>query len=111
MRVRKGRAECSQAFIVRLEFVYVNYWRYSLVIFAGGRRHRRLQGDWSSDVCSSDLLEQRLGHRAGPGRVGFGREHLGIVAKHLEIEHLVGGEAPETGCREAGGKEQDGAAG
>src|SRR5256885_4813875 len=25
-------------------------------IFASRRRHTRLQGDWSSDVCSSDLL-------------------------------------------------------
>src|SRR5205807_2719868 len=24
------------------------------------RRHTRLQGDWSSDVCSSDLLSGRL---------------------------------------------------
>src|SRR5688500_19512741 len=23
------------------------------------RRHTRLQGDWSSDVCSSDLMEKR----------------------------------------------------
>src|ERR1039457_4525102 len=26
-----------------------------LVIFSRRRRHTRLQGDWSSDVCSSDL--------------------------------------------------------
>src|ERR1039457_7355173 len=25
--------------------------------FSSRRRHTRLQGDWSSDVCSSDLLE------------------------------------------------------
>src|SRR5256885_13087372 len=25
------------------------------IIFASRRRHTRLQGDWSSDVCSSDL--------------------------------------------------------
>src|SRR5256885_4494081 len=29
--------------------------------FSSRRRHTRLQGDWSSDVCSSDLL-----HRPGP---------------------------------------------
>src|SRR6266446_7886498 len=28
--------------------------------FSSRRRHTRLQGDWSSDVCSSDLL---AGHR------------------------------------------------
>src|SRR5256885_8741050 len=27
--------------------------------FSSRRRHTRLQGDWSSDVCSSDLAETR----------------------------------------------------
>src|SRR5256885_4474613 len=27
--------------------------------FSSRRRHTRLQGDWSSDVCSSDLLEEK----------------------------------------------------
>src|SRR5256885_13208199 len=27
-------------------------------LFSSRRRHTRLQGDWSSDVCSSDLLWQ-----------------------------------------------------
>src|SRR5256885_8726406 len=26
--------------------------------FSSRRRHTRLQGDWSSDVCSSDLLDR-----------------------------------------------------
>src|SRR5205807_7258454 len=29
--------------------------------FSSRRRHTRLQGDWSSDVCSSDLLIQFTG--------------------------------------------------
>src|SRR6266566_6882603 len=28
--------------------------------FSSRRRHTRLQGDWSSDVCSSDLIEKAL---------------------------------------------------
>src|ERR1022692_4140548 len=28
--------------------------------FSSRRRHTRLQGDWSSDVCSSDLCRRRL---------------------------------------------------
>src|SRR5256885_6004269 len=28
---------------------------YSVFFFSSRRRHTRLQGDWSSDVCSSDL--------------------------------------------------------
>src|SRR6266566_9044969 len=45
--------------------------------FSSRRRHTRLQGDWSSDVCSSDLATgppsgapagQRAGRRALPRR-------------------------------------------
>src|SRR5256885_12390227 len=31
--------------------------------FSSRRRHTRLQGDWSSDVCSSDLQKGQLTHR------------------------------------------------
>src|SRR5256885_16452715 len=31
-----------------------------LYFFSSRRRHTRLQGDWSSDVCSSDLVVERL---------------------------------------------------
>src|SRR5256885_3627975 len=30
--------------------------REAVFFFSSRRRHTRLQGDWSSDVCSSDLL-------------------------------------------------------
>src|SRR5256885_5500477 len=33
--------------------------------FSSRRRHTRLQGDWSSDVCSSDLADLRGQRRAG----------------------------------------------
>src|SRR5256885_10868604 len=29
-----------------------------IFFFSSRRRHTRLQGDWSSDVCSSDLTDQ-----------------------------------------------------
>src|SRR5688500_8785978 len=32
--------------------------RSRLLVFSSRRRHTRLQGDWSSDVCSSDLAER-----------------------------------------------------
>src|SRR6266850_4439129 len=32
---------------------------YIFFFFSSRRRHTRLQGDWSSDVCSSDLLDGR----------------------------------------------------
>src|SRR2546426_154052 len=31
------------------------YSSYLIFFFSSRRRHTRLQGDWSSDVCSSDL--------------------------------------------------------
>src|SRR5256885_4712706 len=37
--------------------------------FSSRRRHTRLQGDWSSDVCSSDLRTQASG-RKGCDHVG-----------------------------------------
>src|ERR1039457_2434718 len=38
--------------------------------FASRRRHTRLQGDWSSDVCSSDL-ERAVGYKAATLTVTF----------------------------------------
>src|SRR5690348_18199168 len=32
----------------------------SFFFFSSRRRHTRWTGDWSSDVCSSDLLQRRL---------------------------------------------------
>src|SRR2546426_4547955 len=34
----------------------VDLSRFFFFFFSSRRRHTRLQGDWSSDVCSSDLL-------------------------------------------------------
>src|SRR2546426_11794650 len=36
-----------------------------MFFFSSRRRHTRLQGDWSSDVCSSDLYPARAGLRRG----------------------------------------------
>src|SRR2546426_9293558 len=68
--------------------------------FSSRRRHTRLQGDWSSDVCSSDLLdglrhldqlveEQRaaVGGFEQPGLVAHrAREGALAVAEHLGLE-------------------------
>src|SRR6266566_1190662 len=35
-----------------LNIIWVNFFFF---FFSSRRRHTRLQGDWSSDVCSSDL--------------------------------------------------------
>src|SRR5256885_6083537 len=41
--------------------------------FSSRRRHTRLQGDWSSDVCSSDLAVLRKYGRRKDGCEGAGR--------------------------------------
>src|ERR1039457_664165 len=33
--------------------------KWAVFFFSSRRRHTRLQGDWSSDVCSSDLSRRR----------------------------------------------------
>src|SRR5256885_3875032 len=43
--------------IVRMSFCF---------FFSSRRRHTRLQGDWSSDVCSSDLPDRRFRRQRRP---------------------------------------------
>src|SRR5262249_58858866 len=62
-------------------------WWAVFFFFSSRRRHTRLVSDWSSDVCSSDLLGDLLGARAreqlvellGPRGLRGGR--------HLERAH------------------------
>src|SRR5256885_12444805 len=54
--------------------------------FSSRRRHTRLQGDWSSDVCSSDLKVGRIPQHAG--RPEWGGRPPGQT--HEELSVLVG---------------------
>src|SRR3989454_6541793 len=70
----------SVVFVCVSLFLYVfvfssfdHVFLYFFFFFSSRRRHTRLQGDWSSDVCSSDLgarAEGALGVRSGAGRLG-----------------------------------------
>src|SRR5256885_10103750 len=53
-----------------------------LVVFSSRRRHTRLQGDWSSDVCSSDLLPGVPQLRIGGAHVRAG-EHVQVIEVRL----------------------------
>src|SRR5205807_3205245 len=53
-----------------------------LFFFSSRRRHTRLQGDWSSDVCSSDLASL---DRPGGNTTGFLAIEYSIVGKWLEL--------------------------
>src|SRR5256885_11933136 len=55
--------------------------RSSVCFFSSRRRHTRLQGDWSSDVCSSDLLK---GFRPGKAPFAVVRKQFGERV-HAEV--------------------------
>src|SRR5688500_19577821 len=57
---------------------------YKSFFFSRRRRHTRLQGDWSSDVCSSDLLYSQLWTTSDRLCNPLHLEHLNDVA-NLEI--------------------------
>ena len=52
---------------------------FSSFFFSSRRRHTRLQGDWSSDVCSSDL-EKEWGSNTKPVRNIFGELKTNFIA-------------------------------
>src|ERR1039457_771058 len=57
--------------------------RSIIFFFSSRRRHTRLQGDWSSDVCSSDLVDWT------DNTVSFVRKKTGVpVLVHLGGEAL-----------------------
>src|SRR5256885_6739232 len=45
--------------------------RFHLFFFSSRRRHTRLQGDWSSDVCSSDLDDSPVNTGRVTGTTNF----------------------------------------
>src|SRR5688500_15339932 len=53
-KIKRGERECREA---RYEREHPPYCFF----FSSRRRHTRLQGDWSSDVCSSDLSPASCG--------------------------------------------------
>src|SRR5207248_4999508 len=67
--------------------------------FSSRRRHTRSYGDWSSDVCSSDLISRpsrSRGWLAGPGRPGYPGGRPGPAAHRGRARLEAGGE-PDPG--------------
>ena len=56
--------------------------------FSSRRRHTRLQGDWSSDVCSSDLL--RADTSIEKSLMSMGSKLASDAAKTKDVEILKG---------------------
>src|SRR5690348_17723091 len=65
--------------------------RMAVFFFSSRRRHTRWTGDWSSDVCSSDLgqSEQALGKR-----VALVTAHRGLLVEDRAQELFHHGVAP-----------------
>src|SRR5256885_13750510 len=101
----------------------------AVFFFSSRRRHTRLQGDWSSDVCSSDLEDQvdqvrdRADDREGEDRRGRksgraawrGRGEKSVVAvslkkkkRHRTVVSLTRAKAEHTGTGETGRPRGDG---
>src|SRR6266850_5092500 len=63
-----------------------------IFFFSSRRRHTRLQGDWSSDVCSSDLSAKAVRHarpRATEFRCNLGEALLLYVSLGIHVQHGV----------------------
>src|SRR5256885_2819647 len=69
-----------------------------LFFFSSRRRHTRLQGDWSSDVCSSDLLAA-FGLLQLAGDVLVRDHHLGdLLLLQEPLELAVGQDLDRLGA-------------
>src|SRR2546426_2632708 len=70
--------------------IHVGY----MFFFSSRRRHTRLQGDWSSDVCSSDLpwlielAARPIGGRCS-GALRFGSREQGAGSSWVSLEEVV----------------------
>src|SRR5256885_4377231 len=67
----------------------------TIFFFSSRRRHTRLQGDWSSDVCSSDLLNRLKKklikrHKKNVTQRKFYRTNERIFAHTLRVLDSVG---------------------
>src|SRR5437879_13349783 len=80
--------------------------------FSSRRRHTRYIGDWSSDVCSSDLGEESLSHHRAlpprrrisplPRRFFRPRRHQHEAANAGDGGGGIEGEIGRASCRERG---------
>src|ERR1022692_1452073 len=62
----------------------------SVFFFSSRRRHTRLQGDWSSDVCSSDLLALPYSrfHRVSIYAVNNSSERVTLLHQPTSLSYL-----------------------
>src|SRR2546426_2453743 len=89
---------------IRTASWYLSYFFF----FSSRRRHTRLQGDWSSDVCSSDLRAEllfgwrfdfahegvrRIGWLMAPALIGLSVTQINILVSTILASYFPGGPA------------------
>src|SRR5256885_7883880 len=68
--------------------------------FSSRRRHTRLQGDWSSDVCSSDLVVCGQAEDHTAMYVAMNKIVPNLVRQEGEADPRTGEEIGRASCRE-----------
>src|SRR5256885_16411426 len=71
----------------------------AILLFTGRRRHTRLQGDWSSDVCSSDLCFAKRDDRLPRIFKVHPRDRHGSPLKWEDRKSVVEGKSVDLGGR------------
>src|SRR5437762_10828323 len=66
-------------------YLYIIYLYYIFFFFSSRRRHTRYIGDWSSDVCSSDLSVSAACSGARNSRKPAGRSRAGSKSGGAEL--------------------------
>src|SRR2546426_775397 len=66
-------------------------WLWCFFFFSSRRRHTRLQGDWSSDVCSSDLYEPAAALERARGHAS----HFVQLLEGIAVEQPAGAQSGE----------------
>src|SRR5690348_18370734 len=79
------------------------------VVFSGRRRHTKWTGDWSSDVCSSDLLRALEMISVAPERaIAFGDMPIDIAMFSVVGHSVAMGDAPDEEIGRASCREREG---
>src|SRR5262245_62904639 len=63
--------------------------------FSSRRRHTRCLSDWSSDVCSSDLIDLDVHQRRLAGPV-LPEQSMDLARSHVEVDTVVRHDGPEA---------------
>src|SRR6266566_7149392 len=70
--------------------------------FSSRRRHTSLQGDWSSDVCSSDLDQVERDVRTGIGEQSYALADDDGIGEQVELVDQAVGQQPSDEGTAAG---------